>query len=436
MVLDKLGKSLNATLKRLFRSNIVDKETINELVKDIQRALLVADVDVELVMDITKSIRDGAMDEKLPRGMSRKEHIIKLLWDILSEYLGGKVKPIRFDPGKTNILMFVGVQGSGKTTTIGKLALYYQKRGIKSGVVCADNFRPGAYDQLEQLAKRAHVPFWGDRTEKSAIKLARSGMEYMKSKKIEMILLDTSGRHSKEKELLIEMRKVAEKISPREIILVLDGTLGQQAKIQAMAFKNSTNIGSIIVTKLDGNAKGGGALSAVASVGVPIKFIGTGEGLSAIEGFDPHKFVGSMLGIADIKGLIKKIEKIQVELDDDFQKRAMKGKITLADMVNQIKQLKRLGPLSKVMGMLGIKYDVPDDFASVQEDKLKKFEVILGSMTKYELENPKVLKSSRIKRVAMGSGTSEAVVKELLNNYNTMRTTMKKLLRSRKKMRL
>jgi len=251
-----------------------------------------------------------------------------------------------------------------------------------------------------------------------------------------MILLDTSGRHSKEKELLIEMQKVAKEVSPREIILVLDGTLGQQAKIQSMAFKNSTNIGSIIVTKLDGNAKGGGALSAVASVGVPIKFIGVGEGLSAIEVFDPHKFVGSMLGIADIKGLIKKIEKTQVELDEDFQKRIMKGKITLADMVNQIKQLKKLGPLSKIIGMLGIKYDVPDDFTSIQEDKLKKFEVILGSMTRYELENPKVLKSSRIRRVAMGSGTSEAVVKELLNNYNTMRTTMKKLLRSRKKMRL
>jgi signal recognition particle subunit SRP54 len=282
LVLDNLGKSLNSALKKLFGANVIDEELVKELVKNIQRALLVADVDVNLVMAITERVQKQALDESLPRGVSRREHIVRVVWDTLAYFLGEKTVPLAINPGKPNLVMMVGIQGSGKTTTIGKLARYYQKRGIKSGVICADNFRPGAYSQLKQLAERSNVPFWGDESEKDAVKLAKKGFKEMKDRGVELILLDTSGRHREETSLIKEMRDISKSVSPQEIILVIDGTLGQQAGIQADAFRKATDIGSIIVTKLDGSAKGGGALSAVAATKAPIKFIGTGEGMDAI----------------------------------------------------------------------------------------------------------------------------------------------------------
>ncbi|MHA1905658.1 MAG: signal recognition particle protein Srp54 [Candidatus Thorarchaeota archaeon] len=433
MVLEGLGKSLNSALKKLFGASVIDEELVKELVKDIQRALLVADVDVSMVMAITKRVEENALDENLPRGISRREHIIKVVWDTLAYFLGEKVVPLTINPGKPNLVMMIGIQGSGKTTTIGKLARYYQKRGIKSGVICADNFRPGAYSQLKQLAERSNVPFYGDEDEKDAVKLAKKGFKEMKNKGVELILLDTSGRHREETGLIKEMKDISKAVKPQEIVLVIDGTLGQQAGVQAGAFRKATEIGSIIVTKLDGSAKGGGALSAVAATGAPIKFIATGEGMDAIETFNPTKFAGRLLGMSDIRGLVDKVREAQIEIDEDATMRIMKGKFTLTDMMAQLKQLKKMGPLGKVMEMLGLQYKLPDDIAEVQEENLKRFEVIMNSMTKAELDEPKLIKSSRIKRVAKGSGTSVKDVRELLKQYENMKKMMKQMGKSRKR---
>ncbi|MCK5150657.1 MAG: signal recognition particle protein [Candidatus Thorarchaeota archaeon] len=433
MVLEGLGKSLNSALKKLFGASVIDEELIKELVKDIQRALLVADVDVSLVMAITQRVEENALDENLPRGISRREHIIKVVWDTLAYFLGEKVVPFTIKPGKPNLVMMIGIQGSGKTTTIGKLARYYQKRGIKSGVICADNFRPGAYSQLKQLAERSNVPFYGDEEEKDAVKLAKKGFKEMKNKGVELILLDTSGRHREETSLIKEMKDISKAVKPQEIVLVIDGTLGQQAGVQAGAFRKATEIGSIIVTKLDGSAKGGGALSAVSATGAPIKFIGTGEGMDAIEPFNPTKFAGRLLGMSDIRGLVDKVKEAQIEIDEDATMRIMKGKFTLTDMMSQLKQLKKMGPLGKIMEMLGLQYKLPEDIAEVQEENLKRFEVIMNSMTKEELDDPKLIKSSRIKRVAKGSGTSVQDVRELLKQYENMKKMMKQMGKSRKR---
>ncbi|MCK5302450.1 MAG: signal recognition particle protein, partial [Candidatus Thorarchaeota archaeon] len=396
---------MNSALKRLFSASVIDEDLVKELVKDIQRALLVADVDVNLVMGITKRVEKQALDENLPRGVSRREHIVKVVWDTLAYFLGEKAVPLTINPGKPNLVMLVGIQGSGKTTTIGKLARYYQKRGIKTGVICADNFRPGAYSQLKQLAERSNIPFWGDENGKDAVKLAKKGFSEMKKRGIELILLDTSGRHREETSLIKEMKSISKAVKPQEIMLVIDGTLGQQAGSQAAAFKQATNIGSIVITKLDGSAKGGGALSAAAATQAPIKFIGTGEGMDSIEPFNPTKFAGRLLGMSDIKGLIEKVQEAQIEIDEDAAMRLMKGQFTLTDMMAQLKQLKKMGPIGKVMEMLGLQYKLPDDVAEIQEDNLNRFEVIMSSMTKEELDDPKLLKSSRLKRIAMGSGT-------------------------------
>ncbi|MCK4279931.1 MAG: signal recognition particle protein [Candidatus Thorarchaeota archaeon] len=432
MVLDGLGKSLNSALKRLFGASVIDEDLVKELVKDIQRALLVADVDVNLVMGITERVEKQALDENLPRGVSRREHIVKVVWDTLAYFLGEKTVPLTINPGKPNLVMLVGIQGSGKTTTIGKLARYYQKRGIKTGVICADNFRPGAYSQLKQLAEMSNIPFWGDENGKDAVKLAKKGFGEMRKRGIELILLDTSGRHREETGLIKEMKNISKAVKPQEIILVIDGTLGQQAGSQAAAFKKATNIGSIVITKLDGSAKGGGALSAAAATQAPIKFIGTGEGMDAIEPFNPTKFAGRLLGMSDIKGLIEKVREAQIEIDEDAAMRLMKGQFTLTDMMAQLKQLKKMGPIGKVMEMLGLKYKLPDDVAEIQEENLERFEVIMNSMTKEELDNPKLLKSSRLERIAMGSGTSTRDVRDLLKQYNQMKKMMKTMGKQRR----
>jgi signal recognition particle subunit SRP54 len=432
LVLEGLGKSLNSALKRLFSASVIDEDLVKELVKDIQRALLVADVDVNLVMGITKRVEKQALDENLPRGVSRREHIVKVVWDTLAYFLGEKAVPLTINPGKPNLVMLVGIQGSGKTTTIGKLARYYQKRGIKTGVICADNFRPGAYSQLKQLAERSNIPFWGDENGKDAVKLAKKGFSEMKKRGIELILLDTSGRHREETSLIKEMKSISKAVKPQEIMLVIDGTLGQQAGSQAAAFKQATNIGSIVITKLDGSAKGGGALSAAAATQAPIKFIGTGEGMDSIEPFNPTKFAGRLLGMSDIKGLIEKVQEAQIEIDEDAAMRLMKGQFTLTDMMAQLKQLKKMGPIGKVMEMLGLQYKLPDDVAEIQEDNLNRFEVIMSSMTKEELDDPKLLKSSRLKRIAMGSGTDIRDVRDLLKQYNQMKKMMKTMGKQRR----
>ena len=423
---------MHSALKRLFGAGVMDENLVKELVKDIQRALLVADVDVNLVMGITKRVEKQALDENLPRGVSRREHIVKVVWDTLAYFLGEKAVPLTINPGKPNLVMLVGIQGSGKTTTIGKLARYYQKRGIKTGVICADNFRPGAYSQLKQLAEMSNIPFWGDENGKDAVKLAKKGFGEMKKRGIELILLDTSGRHREETSLIKEMKSISKAVKPQEIILVIDGTLGQQAGSQAAAFKKATDIGSIVITKLDGSAKGGGALSAAAATQAPIKFIGTGEGMDAIEPFNPTKFAGRLLGMSDIKGLIEKVQEAQIEVDEDAAMRLMKGQFTLTDMMAQLKQLKKMGPIGKVMEMLGLQYKLPDNVAEIQEENLKRFEVIMSSMTKEELDNPKLLKSSRLKRIAMGSGTATRDVRDLLKQYNQMKKMMKTMGKQRR----
>ncbi|MBD3405843.1 MAG: signal recognition particle protein [Candidatus Lokiarchaeota archaeon] len=432
MVLEGLGKSLNSALKKLFGASVIDETLVKELVKDLQRALLVADVDVGLVMAITERVEKQALDENLPRGISRREHIIKVVWDTLAYFLGEKTVPLKIQPGKQNLVMMIGIQGSGKTTTIGKLARYYQKRGIKTGVICADNFRPGAFSQLKQLAERSGVPFYGDEKEKDAVKLAKRGFKEMKDRGIELILLDTSGRHREESGLLKEMKDIAKSVKPQEIVLVIDGTLGQQAGVQAAAFREATDVGSIIITKLDGSAKGGGALSAVAATQAPIKFIGTGESMDAIEPFNPTKFAGRLLGMSDIKGLVEKVREAQIDLDEDAAMRMMKGQFSLTDMMNQLRQLKKMGPIGKVMEMLGLKYKLPEDIAEVQEENMHRWEVIMNSMTRDELDEPKILKSSRIKRIAKGSGTSTAEVRALLKQYEQMKKMMKKFGKTRR----
>ncbi|MEM2969793.1 MAG: signal recognition particle protein Srp19, partial [Candidatus Bathyarchaeia archaeon] len=318
----------------------------------------------------------------------------------------------------------------GKTTTTAKLARYFQKRGFKTAVVCADTFRAGAFAQLQQLAEQINVPVYGDMKEKDASKVAAEGLKRFQN--FDIVLVDTAGRHKDEESLIKEMKMLERTVQPDEVIMVIDGTIGQQAAVQAEAFHKATPIGSIIVAKLDGSARGGGALSAVAATGAPIKFIGTGEKVDAIEPFDPPRFVGRLLGMGDLQGLIERVREAEVKVPDKKAKAILSGKFTLADMYEQFEAMRSMGPLDKILKMVpGFGYEIPADKMNVAEDQLKKWRVIIQSMTPEEREDPKILSSSRVRRVARGSGTTEKDVKNLLQQYNMAKRMMKSLRRKR-----
>ncbi len=431
MALDRLGSSLTGAIKKLFRAGVVDEAAVKELVRDIQRALLQADVNVKLVLGISKRIEDRALKEKVPPGISRREHVIKVVYEELTRFVGDKPVPIKMEPGKKKILMLVGIQGSGKTTHAAKLARYFLKKGLKPALICADTYRPGAYAQLQQLANRINVPVYGDLKAKDPIKVVSEGLKQFSDK--EIIIVDTAGRHKEEKELIKEMKNLEKKIKPDEVMMVIDGTIGQQALIQAQTFHEATPIGSILVTKLDGSARGGGALSAVAATGAPIKFIGTGEKTEDIELFIPSRFVGRLLGMGDLETLLEKVHEAEIKVPQKKAKAILSGKFTLTDMYEQFEAVKGMGPFRKIFKMLpGMSYDVPEDMLNMAEDRLEKWRVIIQSMRSEEKDNPKLLSSSRVRRVARGSGTSERDVKDLLKQYAMMRKMMKMFKRKKK----
>jgi signal recognition particle subunit SRP54 len=430
MVLDRLGSSLNDALKKVFRAPVMDEKTVKELVRDIQRALLQADVNVKLVLEVSKRIEERALKEKVPSGVSRREHIVKVVYEELTRFLGEKAASLKIEPGKRKVLMLVGIQGSGKTTASGKLAKYFQKRGLKTALVCTDTYRPGAYDQLKQLADRANIPVYGEPKEKKSEKIALRGLKQFKD--YDVVIVDTAGRHKEEAGLIDEMKRLEKVIRPDESILVIDGTIGQQAAVQARALHEATPIGSILVSKLDGSARGGGALSAVAAIGAPIKFISAGEKLGDIEPFVPSRFVGRLLGMGDLQSLVDKVREAEVKVPEKKVRAFLSGKFTLTDMYEQFESMKKMGPLKGLLKMIpGVGYNIPDEQMNMAEDALKKFRVIIQSMTPKEREKPKILSSSRIRRVARGSGTTEKEVKDLINHYNNMIKMMKTFRRKK-----
>jgi signal recognition particle subunit SRP54 len=427
--LGDLSKSLGDAVRKLLRLPIVDEKAIRELAKDLQRALLQSDVNVELVLQISRSVEKRAIEERLPPGISRREHVVKVLYEELTRFLGEEAPKTTIPPGKTYVVMLVGIQGTGKTTAAVKLARFYQKRGLRVGIICADNFRPGAYEQLAQLADKVSVPVYGDPKNPSPEKLVKEGFSHFEKEKENLIIVDTAGRHKNETELMDEMKRLARLAKPDEIVLAVDGSIGQAAMAQARAFNEATNIGSILVTKLDGTAKGGGALSAVAATGAKIKFISVGEGTDDLEQFVPSNFVGRILGIGDVASLVEKVREAQIKIPEKKARAILEGRFNLKDMYDQLEAVRKMGPLKKVLGMLPGGANIPDDAMENAEEKMDAWRVMIQSMTKDEVEEPKSIDSSRARRIARGSGRTEKEVKELVNQYTMMKKMMKSMKR-------
>jgi len=427
MALGRLGASIHDAMKKLLRASSVDEKAIKELCNDIVRALLQADVNVQLVIQLSKTVEERALHEKVPPGITRKEHVVKVVYEEMTSLLGSKAaaQP-KITPGRLNTMMFVGIQGSGKTTSAVKVARFFQKRGFKVGLICADTYRPGAYAQLKQLAESVNLRIYGDPASRDVLRIAKDGLQKLRDERYELAIIDTAGRHKSETDLMEEMRQLAELIHPDEIVLTVDGTIGQVAQAQAKAFHEATSIGSILVTKLDGTARGGGALSAVAATGAPIKFIGVGEKVDDLELFVPTRFVGRLLGMGDLQGLLEKAEEAEIEVSESKARSLLAGKFTLKDMYEQMEAVRKMGPLRQVLSMLpGLSYKVPDEFMETAETKLDRWKVIIESMTEEEREEPKVLNQSRVRRIARGAGVTEGEVKEMVKQHEAMKKVLK-----------
>ncbi|RKP21100.1 SRP54-domain-containing protein [Rozella allomycis CSF55] len=327
--------------------------------------------------------------------------------------------------------MFVGLQGAGKTTTCGKFANFYQKKGWKTCLVCADTFRAGAFDQLKQNATRSKIPFYGSYTEADPAQIALEGVEKFKSDGFEIIIVDTSGRHKQEGALFEEMKEIRNAINPDEIVFVMDATIGQAADGQARAFKSAVEVGSIVMTKMDGHAKGGGAISGVAATGSPITFIGTGEHMHDLEKFSVRPFVSKMLGMGDMQGLIETVKDLKLDENVDMAKRLEQGLFTLRDMYEQLSAMLKLGPISKVMGMMpGMDGDMFKGSEQEITNKLKRFMTMMDSMTEEELDGDGKIfnkQPNRIKRVSLGSGTFPEELEQLLTQHKKFAMIVKKM---------
>ncbi|MGC9205352.1 MAG: signal recognition particle receptor subunit alpha, partial [Candidatus Micrarchaeia archaeon] len=412
-----LGEGLRKAIAKLKGLTIVDAKSLKEFNKELQKALLSADVSVNLVFELTKRIEDAALHEEIPPGITQKDFIINKVYEELVNLMGSKYEP-KIEPKR---ILLLGIYGSGKTTSAAKLAKFYQDRGLSSGLICCDVSRPAAYEQLETLAKQANVSFFGMKGEKDVEKIIKNGLEELKSKKV--IICDSSGRSALDKELINELKRVSNSFKPDEKLLVINADTGQVASKQAKEFDEAVKITGVIITKLDGSGKGGGALSAVAAAKAKVTFIGTGEKLNALEFYDPNKFVGRLLGIPDIEGIISNVQEAMKEADIKPEEVNIE-ELNFETFYTQLKAMSKMGPLKNMLGMLGV-VDAPKDAIEKSEEKLRKYKSVIGSMTKEERQNEKLMhESSRIRRVAKGSGTTEKDVRELLSDF----AKMKKLL--------
>jgi len=420
-MLDNLSSSLKDALKKLAGKSVIDRAAVDELVKDLQRALISADVNVKLVMELSKSIRTRSLDEQLPKGTNVREHVLRIVYQELVRLVWTSAD-IKLEP---QIILMAGLQGSGKTTTTAKLARYFQKKGMKTGVICADTFRPGAYEQLATLCSKINIPCFGNPQAKDAVKITSEGLRSLKD--IELVIVDTQGRHALEPDLIQEIIELNNLTKATHRWLVIDAALGQQASEQARRFHEAINIDGVIITKMDGTAKGGGALSAVAETKSGIVFIGSGETIDDLERFDPDGFISRLLGMGDLKALLEKAEEA-IKKDDVDVNAMLKGKFTLRDMYKQLEALNKMGPLKQIMGMLPMgNMELPEGVYDVTSTKMVRYRIIMDSMTPYELDDPSLINSSRMQRIARGAGASPDEVRELLKYFKMMQRTLKGL---------
>lgn len=437
---DNLREGLRGALKKVVGASDINEELIDTICKDVQRSLLQSDVNVRLVISITQNLKQRALGEQPPKGLSKKDHIVTILYGELARLLGYSGEVIKkidktqddendlatsfFRVGKQNVVLMLGIQGSGKTTVTGKMARWLTRHGYRVGVVGADTWRPGALTQLRMNCGKINVEVFGEEENDNAVAIARNGLAYYKDQNLDVVIIDTAGRHKEEEGLLQEMNEMYKAATPDLVLLVIDATIGQGAFKQAEAFHKAAPVGGIVITKLDGTAKGGGALAASAATGAKVMFIGTGERIDDLEQFSPTRFVGRLLGMGDIKALLEMARGLELQADENQVKRLMSGKMTIEDFYTQMESASKMG-FRNIIENLGMSGIVKEDKLDEMQTKMEKWRFIIQSMTAKERKDPDVINESRRRRISRGCGLPEGEIKEMIKQYNTSKSFMK-----------
>ncbi len=427
MVLDNLGSSLRDSLDDLRGQSRIDEADVDNVVREIQRSLLSADVETGLVMQLSDDIEERALEEEPPGGTTARDHVLRIVYEELVELVGDSTEL----PLEEQTIMLAGLQGSGKTTSAAKMAWWFSKKGLRPAVIQTDTFRPGAFDQAEEMAGRAEVAFYGDPDCDDPVQIARDGLAATEDADVHIV--DTAGRHALEDDLIAEIEEIDRVVDPDRSLLVLDAAIGQGAKDQATEFERAIGIDGVMITKLDGTAKGGGALTAVNETDSSIAFLGSGETVQDIERFEASGFISRLLGMGDLQQLAERVERAMEETEeaeDDWDPEdMMEGEFTLVDMRNQMKAMDRMGPLDQVMDMIpglggGLMDQLPDDAMDVTQDRMRDFEIVMDSMTDQEMTDPNRIGQERKRRIARGAGVEVDRIEELLEQYRMMKRTM------------
>jgi signal recognition particle subunit SRP54 len=430
MVFEGLSDKLQQTFKKLRGRGKLSETDVTEALRDVRLALLEADVNFKVVKDFIAKVKERAVGQEVLQSLTPAQHVIKIVHEELTSLMGSTQSRINISSRPPTVVMLVGLQGAGKTTTAGKLAKLLQKQNKRPLLVAADVYRPAAIKQLQVLGEQLEIPVFAKEDSKNPVQIAQNAIDHALSHARDTVIIDTAGRLHINEELMTELKNIKQTVKPHEILLVADAMTGQDAVTVAESFNNELGLDGVILTKLDGDARGGAALSIRAVIGRPIKFAGMGEKLDALEPFHPDRMASRILGMGDVLSLIEKAQStIDLEQAKEMEKKLRKEDFTLDDFLDQLRQVRKLGPLDQVLGMIPGMGNLKNKLqgAELDEKELKRTEAIICSMTKRERRDPSVLNGSRRKRIAAGSGTRVQDVNRLLKQFVEAKKMMKRL---------
>lgn len=432
MIFENLADRLQETFKKLRGHGKLTADDVNATMREIRIALLEADVNFKVVKDFIKKIKERAVGQEVLESLTPAQAVIKIVNEELTALMGQTQSHINISPKAPTIIMMVGLQGAGKTTSAGKLGLMFKKQGKHPLMVAADIYRPAAIKQLQVLGSQIDIPVFAKEDCKDAVRIANEAIDYAKSHANDIVIIDTAGRLHIDENLMQELKSIKENVKPHEILLVVDAMTGQDAVNVAESFNNDLGLDGVILTKMDGDARGGAALSVKAVTGCPIKFVGAGEKLEALEPFYPDRMASRILGMGDVLTLIEKAQTaFDAEEAKKMEKAFRKNEFTLDDFLSQLNQVRKLGSFENILGMIpgmgGLKKKLGDVDIDMNSKEIKHIEAIIRAMTPEEKRNTKIINGSRRKRIAMGSGTKVQEVNKLLKQFDEMKKMMKKM---------
>ena len=431
MAFEGLSTKLQGIINKIKGKARITEDDVKEITREVKLALLEADVNYKIVKDFTSKISEKALGRDVLKSLTPGQQVVKIVHEELVELLGSKDEYLNISPNPPTVIMLAGLQGSGKTTMAGKLANMLRKSGKKPIMVACDIYRPAAIDQLEVIGKQLNIPVYSDRENKDVVEIAKAAFKEANSKLYDVIILDTAGRLHIDETLMDELKRLKEFAKPHEVLLVVDAMTGQDAVNVSQTFNEKLGIDGVIITKLDGDTRGGAALSVKSVTGKPIKFIGTGEKMNDIEVFHPDRMATRILGMGDVLTLIEKAEEaFDEEEAEKIEKSIRKQTFTLQNYLDQLKQIKRLGSMKAILGMIGIDEKALEN-SEAAEKQFRLSEAIIQSMTLKERNNPDILNGSRRRRIAAGAGTTVQEVNRFIKQYNDTKMMMKKVMNNK-----